>query len=864
VESVKTNAVRSFLRSLNLLLKAARMYGFDHVRSAEQRKAAWEALNGCLRTEGAMKIAVSGTKLLVDGAPLKTNPVESGLAQMLSAAGVSSIHFTTQATEDEFIRFVRAFADSGAKFEGLVERLRSALGQNGNGIRVNEVRFVEADSDAVVGTAEAKAVGELAAQVLQRESCALREAASDPRKLLALLAAAMAQEPAGSPAAAAGERTINTAEQADTEERDLASVVQLLGKIGAGAAPGSNADAAQVQQETQNLSPSAKDLLRQALLSMEKDGRDESDPLLLVQLAERMAIQVAMKHAERGGAAGEIIRGTIGRMAQQISDLRKRLAAYEQRERAASAEPHLQQQWLERQLWAALPDDAKRNLLLSSEAWRRPIAEVRPFIENLILRDQKRIAADILTHYVGGIQSDDAAIRRAATEGTTELADLLGKLDESALSGAICVTGKQLIAETRSDVQLALNNLFVRLSHQAADGQRVDALKQVLVGLRALAGRHPDLASALRPRVGLENRAAEFVECALQNQQAAAKWFDVFHEMPEATAVSAAWLFSQTAQRERSDSLAEIVHQLGPPGLAALREKLQRGPDSKAVAVVGLLTRLEPGGVVEYLAARVPRWNHSYQNLAVRQVASSGSPQRGQILLRLLEWLDPLILPPALDEIGMTGDATTATELIRIAEGKAPRIGSPFLIVKAIEALGRLRASAAAPLLHRLVEEKELWIWTHPRELRVVALQALLEIEPEWGAKFLPASGLLQSEVALGLLKAAENAPGVRQRGYARFPVRTTIQALMKIGKSQYRLLLKDLSLGGGLATGEANLPSGTRAEITLGSGSAAVRAMVLLRGVRRNGVSFEFVDISLEDRSKLRKLLLDLQKQPA
>ncbi|HEY7679140.1 MAG TPA: hypothetical protein VIC04_01385, partial [Terriglobia bacterium] len=187
----KLVTIRAFLRTLNMLLKTVRMYGFDHVRSNEQMGAAWNDLQKSLAADGSFQIAVAGSKLLVDGLQVKANPAEAGFAAMLSSAGISSIHFSEQATAEQFARFARAFAMSGGKFEGLLDHLRAALPQ-GSGIRVNEVRFVEADSGAVTGETEARIIGEFAAQALGGEAGILRDAVTNPRKLLALIAAAEA------------------------------------------------------------------------------------------------------------------------------------------------------------------------------------------------------------------------------------------------------------------------------------------------------------------------------------------------------------------------------------------------------------------------------------------------------------------------------------------------------------------------------------------------------------------------------------------------------------------------------------------------------------------------------------------------
>jgi len=50
-----------------------------------------------------------------------------------------------------------------------------------------------------------------------------------------------------------------------------------------------------------------------------------------------------------------------------------------------------------------------------------------------------------------------------------------------------------------------------------------------------------------------------------------------------------------------------------------------------------------------------------------------------------------------------------------------------FTRIKAIEAVGRLRASAASAALQHILEAKQVWRWTYPTELRIAAAQAFAE-----------------------------------------------------------------------------------------------------------------------------------------
>jgi hypothetical protein len=846
----KVGLVRAFLRTLNLVLKAVRMYGFDHVRTAEGLAAAWKDLRSVIEAEGSLKIAVSGAKLLIDGNPLKANPAETAFAQMLAAAGISSLHFLAQVTEPEFGRFVRAFAQAGGKFEGLLDHLREAVGASG-GIRVNEVRFVEADAEAVVGTTEARVVGEFAAQALGAEAATLREAVTNPRKLLTLIAAAQgAAETAG---AGAGQPT----------EAELAEGVAFLAKLSEARSKAANpAVVTELLERVRTLSPGTQNSLRLALTSLlDENSTAATNPQLLLQLAERMAIQQAIRKFEQGDARVDAVRDVMSRMAREIETLRKKLAVHEELARQATPGQADATEILERDFWSALSYDARRRALMSPDAWTLPVKYARLFLEEARAHNDAAAEEEFLFHYAAGVRARKGEIRRAAADGILDLIEFYRRAPGGVLESAIAQTGEQLSEESDPSLQTTLGNVFVRLSHLAADTKNFDAMKQVFVCLRLLIHRQPALAVSLGPRVGMENRVAELVELALATPQVPASLGEVLKEMPRATILYVAQQFSQATMRDRAERLVRLAESLGPEAVQSLAEVLRTAPDSEAIPTVGLLTRLEIGAVAELLRARLPRWSHTYQNLVVRQVASSGAAGRGRLLEHLFDLLDPLVWPPAIDEIGISGEVSAAPRLLRLAGGEIPPGGSPYLTLKAVEALGRLRVPEAAPILKKYVEEKRLWMWAHPRELRVVALQALQKLEPDWAEKFLPESGIPPAELALAPLEPTAQTPGVRQRCYARVPLRRLMSAHFAAGTQEFTLTLKDLSLGGALATGEARLPTGTRAVMTIGSGSTAIQATTLVRGTRKNGISFEIVDIDFEARSRLRKLLLEIQR---
>src|SRR5256885_14456722 len=74
-------SARAFVRSLNILLKFARLYEFGHVRTAAQFETTWKELRAGLDDSGGSGElgGGSGTQILLGGVPLGSAAVHPGL-----------------------------------------------------------------------------------------------------------------------------------------------------------------------------------------------------------------------------------------------------------------------------------------------------------------------------------------------------------------------------------------------------------------------------------------------------------------------------------------------------------------------------------------------------------------------------------------------------------------------------------------------------------------------------------------------------------------------------------------------------------------------------------------------------------------
>ncbi len=196
---------------------------------------------------------------------------------------------------------------------------------------------------------------------------------------------------------------------------------------------------------------------------------------------------------------------------------------------------------------------------------------------------------------------------------------------------------------------------------------------------------------------------------------------------------------------------------------------MRTGQPRQASAVVGLVSRLDASTLLELLPARLPEWNRFYHDIVVRQIAYGNAADRGRTLLELAEVLDQFVLPEAVDEIGMSGDLTAGAPLIAMARPGEAASRSPFVQLKAIESLGRLKDAESVAILREILEARKTFGWVYHRELRVAAAQALSKTDPRYSSQVMTDSGLEPAELAIAPLDMAPACPWVRQRRYERW-----------------------------------------------------------------------------------------------
>jgi hypothetical protein len=853
-------------------VKYVRLYGLDHKRTEGQLVITWKELQDGLPkgNEGSFLLGVSENKLLLDGIPLETGQAERSFAQLLTTAGLASIHFSNQVTREEFIQLVRAFALGGSKAQDVVKEIKNTFGDSKTAsIRINEVRFVAADPS----TGEVSIAAQIAAQTLGPE---FKQWLNDPQKLLQLIAAAEGAKsggvPGGAPvgsvpnagpavegAVAATGGAAWTGGVVPLQEEEVIQTIRLLTRFGeVGGDP--SGDTASLQKELGTVDANTKVNLQQLLGSLAAQASVEQadNTPLLMKAAEHMAIRFALERFQKGEVKVNAVHQMMEHMSRQMDTLRQILKLQEDKMGKAGILVESHADILDRMFWAEVPEAGKKSVLLSHEAPCVPPRNVRQFVEILLDRGDKETASAILQNYLNCLDAKDADPRRKIATGISQLADLFAAAGAELMALSIRKIGELMGKESDPDLQSMLSAAFVRLSTEASTNKQFGALNELCIAMEELARQRPVLATELRPRIGVENRLPEFIEEAMYLPQLPPDLLQVLRRTSQASVEHLSDRFFRCMRREECDRIMDIVKELGAPALQQLREMVRTGQPRQAASVIGLLSRLDVPTLLELLPTRLPEWNRFYHDVVVRQIAYGAAHDRGRSLLELLEILDALVLPQAIDEIGMSGDRTAVPSLVVMAEAGEAQGRSALLQLKAVESLGRLRENDAVPVLRSLLEAKKMWRWSNHRELRIAAAQALVKIDPRYGSQVMAESGLEPGELAIAPLDAAPACPWVRQRRYERIVLRKTLQATISSSWGKSSILIRELSLGGGMGTKEDNLRVGSEANIDISAGARRIRGQVLLRRARVNEVGFEIVNTDLESRYRLRRILMD------
>jgi hypothetical protein len=800
-----------FLRSLHVLLRSIRLYHLHHPRLIESLKSAGHALEDAFNGSVLLGFTVeAGAIAVVKQAPAAARPLSDArgelrtLAEVFERARIRSLAFVPHTRLDELLQFARAVDAACRARQNSRDDWGSRLREYRiTGIRVNEARRERStESISLAGLLEA-----LVGSDAEASAAAALVAKAAPDQLRAALralwasAARLEQVRAEPPQEAA--RAIRT---------EFASADQLL-----------------------------RSMIMRGLV-LESPHENESLGVYLGRIADALGVDYARSEFFAGRLQATELRRVLGQF-RSDGDAHP--------ESDGSLDP------LVERFWKSLPARERTRLLATQDAWCLPIPLLREYLEALIAAAEsrraeasRREARRALANFARCLNSEEEKARRVVASGLLEMRDILERVGPCPQFADF---GKNVVVALRREVSPGIANLLEELTQALATMALARGDCAELESMLTEMDQGPTefdeerLAMLGRRIVGSEEWLL-LVDLALANRPLDAALPRILRRDPERVLDRLRLLLTSSAGANALPAMARLVRATGEPVLGALETNLLEPRRQRVATAIKLLSAAAPERLIAALPRAFSSWDWSLQDLAVTELAHLSAPamrlQVAQEFLGLLGEAHLLVTPGMIDHIGLVGDTAALPRLIEIAAGEVERLNDVFIRIKAIEALGRMKASAAATPLRNLVRNRSGLTYAEPAGLRSAAEDALASIEDRGGSLTLR----LPTKTS-----ATSTPPFARPRRYLRVALPEPLQAKME-GPQMHTARVRSIALGGALLETSAQFALGESLRIEIHAGFEKIRATAVVRSVSSKGCGVEFVHMSQEDREKLRR----------
>jgi hypothetical protein len=790
-----------FLRSFHLLLRSVRLYHQHHPRLIDSLKSTGRALDDTLSGSAVLRFTIEHDRLAVtkqlsgSGHPLGDARGElKTLAEVFSRASIRSLTFVPHTRLDELLQFARAVeaacrARSASSREDWASRLRE---HRITGIRVNETTESTSESMNFAGLLEALVSG------------AVTSASGD------LGASA-------------------TPDQFRAALRRLWASAGRLGHVRL-QAPQEAAHA--IRDEFAGSDEFVRSMLMRGV-ALEPPRESESLGVYLARVADALSVDYA-----RSEFFARRLRPAEVRM--MLSQLRP------ERDGHQESDPSLDP--LVEHFWSSLPAREQTRLLASQDAWCLPVSLLRDYLEGLIAAAEsrraeasRRQARRALADFVRCLGSEEEKARRAVVSSLLELKDVLERIWPCP---QLADLGKSVVVALHREVSPGIANLLEQLTLTLATlalarGECAE-VETILMEIDQAPPESDEerLAALTRQIVGREEWLL-LVDLALANRALGPALPRLLRRDPERLLDRLRLLLTSSAGSNTLPAMARLVRAAGEPVIGALETHLLEPRRQRVATAIKLLSAAAPERLIGALPRAFPSWDWSLQDLAVTELVRQTSPalrlQAAESFLTLLRDAHLLVTPGMIDHIGI---------LMEIAIGDAEQFGDVFIRIKAIEALGRMKASSAAMPLRNLVRNRSGLTYAEPAGLRSAAEDALALIEDRAGSLTLrlPAK-----------TSATSTPPFAQPRRYLRVALPEPLQVKME-GPQTRSVRVRSIALGGALLETSAEFALGESLRIEIHAGFEKIRATAVVRSISTKGCGIEFVHMKEDDREKLRR----------
>ncbi len=517
--------------------------------------------------------------------------------------------------------------------------------------------------------------------------------------------------------------------------------------------------------------------------------------------------------------------------------------------------------------WLDLPPREKSLVLRGSDLWCVPVIALRQTLATLAdagADAPRREARHIVLNYARRLEHLDPNARRAVAFGLMELSPILESLWPNQLPDDLTRAALQgLDTEQNAQTAITLANFLEWLSKMAASRADYEGFEAMLFALEGAsqentpASRHVNL-PALAKRLVSQDRWNLLVEAALSNRNIDPALPRLLTREPERFLDRLTQLLAEPRGAELLPAMAKLLRIISVPVLSVLEARLFDARPQRVTSAIRLLAAADPDRLLRSLGRALPGWEWNMQDLAVSELArpanASAAHTAAFVFATMLASAHPLVVPMMIDQIGLAGERAAIPELMQIAAGEHPVLREQFVRIKAIEALGRLRAMEAIQLLHLLAERRSGIAFAEPSGLRAAAQDALALLEDR------PSSPSVRATFDA---PSANTALYASARRYKRVPLEAPLRAQVgnvpvagaRAQASHARV--KTISLGGAYIEGPQKFSVGDSLKLEVRSGLRTIHCTAVVRNTGQGGGGVEFVHMNDDDRDKLRKLVL-------
>jgi PilZ domain len=809
--------IGKFLRSLHVLLRAVRLYQRNHPRVTTSLETVDRDLRTILAQVPALSIKIErdgiiattrqaprNTRLLADlRGELKT------LARELAGAGVSSLIFLRRINLGELALLAHAL-DAAAR-----NTARHAGSRNWP-----------------AWLAEHRIAGiQINASFQRREET-----------VLALLLAAL-------PTSQAAEDT--TASSGD-QIRDALRFLHALNLRLDLAQQGSPQDAARiVRGELAAADPHTVSLLARAALQDPPLEGDSPAPYL-ARVADSLAV--------------DFVRAEYLAERLRPAEIRSALAGLEDRNAQDAGQEARAEARIER-FWAAVPARAIARVLSGPDAWCLPVPILRGYLAPLLTAaERKRAEASgnearrALADFVRCLENERDSIRRAVAAGLVELSDLLPRLwPHPQLAGLETTIVSALAREKSPAPGVLLASATETLARLALERRSYGEFEKIVNDLEAVPAGSRDTVQPLARRLSEPQYWLPLVDAALANRALDPALPRLLQRDPARLLDRLGLLLTTSEGAATLPAMARLIRATDNSVLRALETDLSGSRRQRIATAIKLLSAAAPERLATTLAHTLAGWDWNLQDLAVTELAHQANPnlrrQVAHLFLDLLKDAHLHVVPGMIDLIALAREDSAVPRLLEMATGDTVETQDIFVRIKAVEALGRLRATAAAPRLRELSTKRSGLTYVYPAGLRAAAEEALELLEGR-----LPAVANAASVPLHGSTEAPEKTGPQfsRPRRYQRVSLESPLSANIE-GTQSAPARVRAIALGGALVETGSPLAIGESMRIEIHAGLGRIRSTAVVRNASPEGYGVEFVHMDQEDREKLRRRLVKL-----